>query len=132
MQDIDFLGARARVLHEGLVELTDVRAGDMPPLHVHRAQDEGFYVLSGQVTLYMPGEQAQLGAGDFFLAPRGVPHTYRVSDEGPAAWLCTSRPAGFERFVAQVGSLARQDPESVTAVAARHDIEILGPPGALP
>lgn len=132
-EQFDFLGARARILAEGLVELTAIPAGDMPPLHVHHSHDEGFYVLDGEMTLHMPDERSvTLRAGDFFLAPRGVPHTYRVSDEGPAAWLCLSTPAGFDHFVAEVGALAEQDPAAVTAVGARHGIEILGPPGARP
>ena len=65
------------------------------------------------------------------LAPRGIPHTYRVGDR-PARWLVTSIPAGFERFVAAVGALDEPDPATLGAVAAEHDIEILGPPGELP
>jgi hypothetical protein len=78
------------------------------------------------------GKSVTLRAGDYFLAPRGIPHVYRVSDAGPASWLCNSVPAGFERFVADVGALPEQDPESVTRVAAEHGIEILGPPGTMP
>jgi mannose-6-phosphate isomerase-like protein (cupin superfamily) len=130
--DLDFLGVRTRILAEGLCESIDVPAGEMPPLHVHHSHDEGFYVLSGEVSLYMPGEQVTLRPRDFFLAPRGIPHVYRVSDDGPASWLVTSHPAGFEKFVAQVAALGRPDPETLTAVAAEHDIEILGPPGTMP
>ena len=137
--EVVFLGSRARVLaggHEsggrlGLVDMIEVPAGQMPPLHVHHAEDEGFYVLEGEVTLYLPGEQFECRAGDFFLAPRGVPHTYRVGDR-PARWLVTSTPAGFERFVAAVAALDEPDPAILGAVAAEHGIEILGPPGALP
>ena len=132
VQDLDFLGVRARVLAEGLCEMIDAPPGQMPPLHVHHTHDEGFYVVDGELTLYMPGEQVTLRRGDFFLAPRGVPHVYRVSDDGPASWLCTSHPAGFERFVAHVASLDEQDPATVTQVAAEYGIEILGPPGAMP
>ena len=105
-ETIDFLGVRARVLSEGLVEMLDAPPGDMPPLHVHHTHDEGFYVTSGEVTLHMPeSKSVTLRQGDFFLAPRGVPHVYRVSDDGPASWLCTSIPSAFEQFVAEVGAL---------------------------
>jgi hypothetical protein len=46
--------------------------------------------------------------------------------------IVTSSPAGFERFVAAVAALAEPTPEAVTAVAADHGIEILGPPGTRP
>ena len=71
-----------------------------------------------------------LGEGDFFLAPRGVPHTYRVGDAPPAGWSRT--PTGFADFVASVSELAVPDPERLSEVAAEHDIEILGPPGTMP
>ena len=133
--ELIFLGSRVRILAEGgnlgVVDMIEVPAGDMPPLHVHHASDECFYVLKGEATLYMPGAERTLRAGDFAIAPRGIPHTYRVGDE-PCHWLVVSQPAGFERFVAAVAALESPSPEQLTAVAAEHDIEILGPPGALP
>jgi quercetin dioxygenase-like cupin family protein len=132
--EIDFLASRARV-HAGDdgIGLVDVvsPAGDMAPLHVHHSHDEGFFVLEGVVTLYLPGRAITLRPGQFMLAPRGVPHTYRI-DEGPARKIVTSTPAGFERFVAEVGSTGVTDPATLAEVAARYDIEILGPPGMLP
>ena len=137
--EIDFLGCRARVLADangtdgrfGLVDMVEVPAGHMPPLHVHHAEDEGFYVLEGEVTLYLPDEEVRCGPGDFVLAPRGIPHAYRVG-ERPARWLVTCSPAGFERFVAAVAACEQPDPATLTALAAEHEIEILGPPGMLP
>ena len=136
-EDLRFLGARVRVLAGGdgaplgLVDMVEVPAGQMAPLHVHHVEDEGFYVLEGDVTLFLPGSEVTLRPGQFFLAPRDVLHTYRVGDR-PARWLITSTPAGFERFVAAVASLGDADPARLTAVAAEHGIEILGPPGMLP
>jgi mannose-6-phosphate isomerase-like protein (cupin superfamily) len=133
--DLDFLGSRVRVLATGgalgLVDMVEVPAGDMPPLHVHHREDEGFYVLEGRLTLYLPDGSVELGPGEFALAPRGVPHAYEVGDE-PARWLNTSTPAGFERFVSAVAAIGAVDPATLTAVAAEHGIEILGPPGARP
>jgi uncharacterized cupin superfamily protein len=56
---LDFLGARCRVLADasttdgryGLVDMIETPAGDMTPLHVHHAEDEGFLVLDGEITL---------------------------------------------------------------------------------
>ena len=133
---LDFLGCRARILvdaHEqlGLVDMIEVPAGHMPPLHVHHAEDEGFYVVDGEVTLFLPGQEIHCGPGDFAWAPRGVPHAYRVGDR-PARWLVLSSPGGFERFVADVAALGQADPATLAGVAKVHDIEILGPPGMLP
>jgi quercetin dioxygenase-like cupin family protein len=131
---LDFLGATARVLATGgalgLVHM-DKPAGDMPPLHVHRDEDEGFYVLGGELTLFLPGESVTLRPGEFFLAPRGVPHAYEAGPDG-ARTLVSSTPSGFERFVIAVAALDELSPEILTATAAEHGIEILGPPGARP
>lgn len=136
---LDFLGARARIVaggedtdgRLGLVDMLEVPPGDMPPLHVHHESDEGFYVMEGELTLYTPGAERTLRAGEFLLAPRGIPHTYRVGDE-PVRMLVVSQPAGFERFVADVAKLEAPAPDALAAIAAEHDIEILGPPGTLP
>jgi quercetin dioxygenase-like cupin family protein len=131
---LDFLGAAARVLATGgalgLVHM-DMPAGEMPPLHMHRNQDEGFYVLGGELTLYLPGSSVTLRSGEFFLAPRGVPHAYEAGTDG-ARVLVSSAPSGFERFVIAVAALDEVSPEILGGVAAEHDIEILGPPGLRP
>lgn len=136
---LEFLGSTVRILvgadetdaRFSLIDMIEVPAGQMPPLHVHHAEDEIFYVVDGEVTLFLPGRQIDCGPGDCVLAPRGVPHTYRVGDRS-ARWLIMSSPAGFERFVSDVAALEELDPATLTAVAAEHEIEILGPPGMLP
>jgi quercetin dioxygenase-like cupin family protein len=136
-EQLQFLDCRARILAGGapgaafgLVEMSDVPAGSASPLHVHHHDDEGFYVLDGEVTLHLPGRAVRLGPGEYAVAPRGVPHAYRVGDRR-ARWLVTST-GGFERFVAAVAGLGAPDPAQLAAVAGAHDIEILGPPGTLP
>jgi quercetin dioxygenase-like cupin family protein len=117
------------------------RRGDMPPLHVHRRDDETFYVLEGEVRLFVGAEQIVLGAGQAALAPRDVPHAYRVESE-EARWLVITTPAGFDSFVREVSEPAPADslpphgravdPAFLNQAAAKVGIEILGAPGALP
>jgi quercetin dioxygenase-like cupin family protein len=125
-----------------LVEVTGP-AGDQPPPHVHREQDEGFYVLEGELTLYTPDAEVVLGPGEFLNAVHGVPHSYRVTSPGPARWLVAASPAGFEEFVEAFGEPAGElslpppseeppDVDRLVALAAEHGIDILGPPGMLP
>jgi mannose-6-phosphate isomerase-like protein (cupin superfamily) len=137
--DLMFLGTRCRILADadttdgryGLVDMIEVSPGDMPPLHVHHTHDEGFLLLDGEMSLFLPDREIALKAGEFVLAPRGVPHTYQVGD-GPARYLVLSNPAGFEGFVRDVAALDELNPEVLGATAAAHDIEILGPPGTMP
>jgi quercetin dioxygenase-like cupin family protein len=134
---LSFLGNVTRIQVEGaecrnayaLVEMTAPQ-GDMPPLHVHRRDDEAFYVLEGRLTLFA-GEQAlELEAGECAVAPCGTPHTYRAELDG-TRWLVVCSPAGFEEFVRGVAT-AERDPAVLAEISARHGIEILGPPGTLP
>ena len=92
----------------GALALLDERGrrGDMPPLHVHRRDEETFYVLEGELTLFVGGEQVALGPGQAALAPRDVPHAYRVESE-EAHWLVITTPAGFDAFVREVAEPAR-------------------------
>ncbi len=123
-----------------LIDQTGPR-GDMPPLHLHRREEEAFYVLDGELTLFVPGEQIRLEAGDCAVAPRGIPHTYRVESE-TARWLVIASPAGFERFVVEASVPAQSptlppgppavSPQRLGELAAGYGIEILGPPGTLP
>jgi hypothetical protein len=98
-------------------------------------------VLEGELSLFVAGEQLVLGPGQAALAPRDVPHAYRVeSDE--ARWLLITTPAGFDAFVREVAVPApgdelppagrAVDPAVVDRAAAKVGIEILGPPGTLP
>jgi quercetin dioxygenase-like cupin family protein len=119
----------------------ECRRGDMPPLHVHSDHDETFCLLEGQATLYLPGRAVELEAGETFFAPRGVPHTYRAESER-VRWLVLGTPAGFGDFVREVSDEPdcdgfpppdrEHDPARLAEAAARHGIELLGPPGALP
>jgi mannose-6-phosphate isomerase-like protein (cupin superfamily) len=115
----------------GWPTIREVPPGDMPPLHGHHTHDEGFLVLSGEVSLFLGGRELALRSGEFVLAPRGVPHTYRVGD-APARWLNVSMPSGFEQFVEDAAALDEQTPEALAAAAAERGIEILGPPGTMP
>jgi quercetin dioxygenase-like cupin family protein len=57
----------------GLVEST-IAPGASPPLHIHRREDEAFYVLEGELTFRYDGEDHAAGSGTFVFLPRDVPH----------------------------------------------------------
>jgi quercetin dioxygenase-like cupin family protein len=113
--------------------------GSGSPLHVHTREDEWFYVIEGELTLWVGGETIVAPAGSFAFGPKGIPHTFTVSSE-EARFLLVAEPAGFDRFVRAVGEPAQRleipppatDPPDVaalTAIAAEYGIEITGPPG---
>jgi quercetin dioxygenase-like cupin family protein len=143
LQNLAVIRARSDQTNGGyaVVEITGA-PGDTPPLHLHHNDDEGFYVLEGALRLHAAGEPTvHVAAGEFALTPRGTPHVYVVESEQPARWLALSN-GGFDRFVEEVSVPASEatlptephmpPPEELTVIAARHGIEILGPPGTMP
>jgi quercetin dioxygenase-like cupin family protein len=109
------------------------------PLHVHRREDEWFYVLEGELTFWVGGEVIEAPAGAFVYGPRGIPHTFVVSSER-ARFLLVTEPAGFEGFVRATATPAGElaippaateppDMAALAAAAAAAGIEIVGPPG---
>lgn len=95
--------------------------GAAPPLHSH-PQDETFYVLEGEVTVWLvepgladddrdpPGWVAsqgrRCGVGSAVFAPGGVPHSFRVESD-TARMLFLSTPAGIENFVRALAEPAK-------------------------
>jgi quercetin dioxygenase-like cupin family protein len=81
------------------------RAGSEPPLHVHQFEDEVFYVLEGQLTVFCGEDERVLRPGEAGFLPRGIPHTFRV-DTPTARALIYITPAGFEQFFKSMGTPA--------------------------
>jgi quercetin dioxygenase-like cupin family protein len=113
-------------------------AGTPTPLHRQPNEDETFYVLEGELTVHVDGEQRVAGPGSTVFIPRGAEHAFTVSSE-TARFLILNTPAGHERFFREAGEPAPRrelpppadgppDIERLAAIAARHGTEILGPP----
>ncbi|GII01504.1 cupin domain-containing protein [Planobispora takensis] len=142
--DFWFLGSLATVKAAGAAtrgRLTVVEflnpPGFAPPLHRHLEEDELFYVLSGTARFDCDGESFAAGPGDLVLLPVGLAHTFLVGPDDPLRSLQITTPSGFEAFAADVGEPALQrrlpdpapvDPAALGHAAARHAIELTGPP----
>lgn len=114
-----------------LIEITEP-PGYEAPLHVHHNEDEGFWVLEGELELEVGGARFALGPGDFAMGPRGVQHGYRVGPHG-CRLLFVLTPSGFEHVVRSMGVPASArtlptetqrpaDPKSARATAAAHGV----------
>ena len=127
--------------------------GTKAPLHVHRKEDEAFYILEGEMTFHIGEETIKARPGSFVFGPKDVPHTYTV-DSGPARLLFLLSPAGFEGFIEAISKPAKErtlppsnsegasdedditdeaESESFAVLEARYGCEIVGtPPGRQP
>jgi quercetin dioxygenase-like cupin family protein len=117
-----------------IVEMTEP-PGTEAPLHVHHREDEAFYILEGQVTLYVGDETIEASAGDFAWGPRDIPHRYTVGPSGcRMLFICV--PGGFEDLVREMSVPAESrtlppepdeepDMERIAAIAQKHHCELL-------
>lgn len=121
----------------GAFSLLDEQAtrGESVPLHLHRHDMESFYVLQGEITLYIgdqPGVRA--AAGSFAHIPGGTVHGFRIESETARYLILTtprhgefyraitlaSRPGGLPPLESIEGSRIKR-------ASREYGIEFVGP-----
>ena len=112
-----------------------VPPGGGPPPHVHSREEEGFYILEGEITIHFGGERIVATAGMFANMPVGTPHSFKNESSRPAKMLLSVAPAGLEQMFFECGvplaegattalSPAKDEIEKMLAVAPKYGIEI--------
>ncbi len=121
----------------GAFDLLDqtVPGGYAPPRHVHRHEDEAWYVLDGTATFWCGERELHAEAGTFVFLPKGIEHAFKAGPDG-GRLLTFAVPSGFAAFVREAGEAARErvvpdgmhsDPQHLAEIAARYGIDITGP-----
>ena len=104
------------------------RAQGGPPRHLHREQDEWFYVVEGEYVIEVGEERFQLNPGDSVFAPRQIAHGWAFVGDHTGRLACTVTPAGqleaFFRQLSKLGAMGPQDPAFWTP----YGLELVGPP----
>ena len=112
-----------------------VPPGGGPPPHVHSREEEGFYILDGEITVQIGEQRIVATAGMFVNMPVGTPHSFRNESEKPAKMLITISPAGLEQMFFEVGvqvaegassaaAPTKAEIERLLAAAPRYGVEI--------
>ena len=115
-----------------------VPPGGGPPPHAHSREEEGFYVLDGEIIFTVNGERIVAKTGTFANMPVGTPHSFKNDGDRPAKMLISVAPAGMEQMFFEVGvPLAegaatalpptKEEIERLLAIAPGYGIEILVP-----
>jgi quercetin dioxygenase-like cupin family protein len=105
----------------GVVEVV-IAPGDEPPLHIHRDEDEWFYVLDGEVTFHVGEDTYRETAGAFVSFPRGIAHTFTI-ESGSARFLVLNTPGGFERMFER----APRSVEDALRALNDYGMDVVGP-----
>jgi quercetin dioxygenase-like cupin family protein len=112
-----------------------VPPGGGPSPHVHSREEEGFYILEGEITLQVGDKRIVATAGMFANMPVGTPHSFKNESDRTAKMLISVAPAGLEQMFFEVGvPLAegattalpptKEEIEKLLKIAPRYGIEI--------
>jgi quercetin dioxygenase-like cupin family protein len=75
-----------------------------PPKHVHSREEEGFYVIEGQVQFRAGHVNAILSKDSFIALPKGIPHSWINISTGQAKLVTFTAGAGNEGFFLTLGA----------------------------
>jgi mannose-6-phosphate isomerase-like protein (cupin superfamily) len=120
-----------------IVEVTE-HPGAEAPLHVHHRDDEGFWILEGDLTFEVGDEIIKASAGDYVFGPRDIPHRFTVGDKG-CRMLFIMVPGGMEGVIRATSEpaptrtlppLSEEEPsaeeiEGLKAIVREHGYELL-------
>lgn len=80
-----------------------VPPGGGPPAHLHKGNEESFYLLDGELE-FLDGERTFVAsAGDFVFVPRGVRHRFKNVGSDPAKMVFLWTPSGPEQVFLEFG-----------------------------
>ena len=104
-------------------------AGFSTGLHVHRVQEETFYVLEGECEWQIDGQTVHAKPGTYVFIPPGVPHNIANTSDKPARMIMTVSPPGHEHYFEELAKLAatgsRPDANIIAELRGRYDTDQL-------
>ena len=112
--------------------------GGGPPPHVHSREEEGFYVIEGQITFTVAGQRQVASPGTFANMPVGTPHSFKNETDHPVRMLISVAPAGLENMFFECGvpvppgtvkapPPTHEEIQKLFAITPRYGVEMLVP-----
>lgn len=90
-------------------------------LHLHRSDDEAWFVLEGILAFQIGAEKRDVGAGESILVSRGTPHSFWNPRPEPARYLLVMTP----RIYHLIEALHAGDRDDFAQIFEQHDSELL-------
>ena len=108
-----------------LVQIVPPAGG--PPPHRHRDTDEFFYVLEGELDVWIANRRTKLVAGMSATLPRGVVHAFTNPTKKPSRVLVVVTPGDGAAFFDDIDRERPMphDLDKLEAIVARHDLEFV-------
>ncbi|MBC9880459.1 cupin domain-containing protein [Bradyrhizobium sp. INPA01-394B] len=105
-----------------------IPAGFATGRHVHRVQEETFYMLEGECEWHVADEVVRASPGTYLFIPPGVPHNITNGSDKPARVLMTVSPPGHEHYFEELARLTASgapDSKAISELRARFDTDQL-------
>jgi uncharacterized cupin superfamily protein len=94
------------------------------PPHLHRSDDEAWYVLEGTLRVRVGDEVIEAHAGSGVFVPRGTPHTYWNPTPRRTRYLLVMT-ANIYRLIQAIHAMPERNPAALRAVFEQHDSELV-------
>ena len=94
------------------------------PPHLHRSDDEAWYVLEGALRVLVGKKVVEARSGSAVFVPRGTPHTYWNPGPGPVRYLLVMT-ASIYRLIQEIHAMPERTPAALHTMFAKYDSELL-------
>lgn len=109
-----------------------LRPGEGAPFHVHSREEEGFFVLDGEVAFYTEAGRIPAEPGTFINASTGVVRGFRNETDRNARMLILEAPSGLEGMFLEDGTVLKDPSQEAPqgggecpVIAGRYGIEVM-------
>ncbi|HTC95987.1 MAG TPA: cupin domain-containing protein [Terriglobales bacterium] len=94
------------------------------PLHLHRRDDEAWYVLEGALCVRVRDKDVEARAGAAVFVPRGTSHAYWNPGPGPVRYLLVMT-ANIFQLIQAIHATAERTPAAMKDLFKKYDSELL-------
>lgn len=112
--------------------VVEVPPGGFVPPHRHGREEEGYFVLEGELAQTIGDETRTLCAGDFGHVPPRTVHAYANRGAAPVRFLAWTVGGPIDRFFEAMSERVQRMPQDAAAMAevtAQFGVEMVGAPG---
>jgi quercetin dioxygenase-like cupin family protein len=107
----------------------DVPAGGFVPPHLHGQEEEGCFVLDGELALTIADDTRTLAAGDFGHVPPRTVHAYANRSAAPVRFLAWTDGGPVDEFFEAMSRHVKrmpQDAPGMAEITARSGVQMVG------
>lgn len=94
------------------------------PLHLHRKDDEAWYVLEGTLCVRVGKDVVEAPAGSAVFVPRGTAHTYWNPGQGLVRYLLIMT-SNIYSLIQDIHAMTERTPAALSAVFEKHASELV-------